>query len=492
MHLVTGSDGSQFCVPDVLPKGCPQALNANGSDPACRSFPITPKRAIDPNDKVGTLGASDPGFVAAAVPLNYVVHYENLATATAPAQVVVVSDPLDASKMDLSTFELGPISFGNITVVPNAGSKTFTGGADLRPEQDVIVAIKATLDPSTGMATWVFTSIDPYTGQLTDDPNAGFLPPNVNSPAGEGSVVFSVMPRNGLATGTAIKNRAQIVFDTNAPIATPTWLNTIDKDAPTSHISALPATVSTPSFSVQWSGTDAGSGVQDYTIYVSDNGGPFTASQTNVISTSAAFAGVVGHTYGFYSVARDLVGNVESKPQVAEASTQIGVGQSPPTALSYQLLFGSQSVTMPGGRTNLPWTAITGVKVTFSKPVTANCSSLAGVSVTGCSGSGTNTLTWTFGPLARATYITKVLGTTANAVVDLAGNPLGGGVDFAQALNVLPGDVSDDGNVASNDLVLVNNARALPYNVIYDVNGDGVVDINDVNLVRARIGAHLP
>ena len=277
-------------------------------------MPIIPARAIDPNDKVGTLGASDPGFVAAAVPLNYVVHYENLATATAPAQVVVVSDPLDASKMDLSTFELGPISFGNITLVPNAGSKTFTGGADLRPEQDVIVAIKATLDPSTGIATWVFTSIDAYAGQLTDDPNAGFLPPNVNSPAGEGSVVFSVMPRNGLATGTAIQNQAQVVFDTNAPIATPTWLNTIDKDAPTSHISALPATVSTPSFNVQWSGTDAGSGVQDYTIYVSDNGGAFTAFQANVTSTSAAFAGVVGHTYGFYSIARDLVGNVESKP----------------------------------------------------------------------------------------------------------------------------------------------------------------------------------
>ena len=199
-----------------------------------------------------------------------------------------------------------------------------------------------------------------------------------------------------------------------------------------------------------------------------------------------------GHTYGFYSIARDLVGNTESKPPVAEASTQVSVGQSPPTVSSYQVLFGSQSVTMPGGRTNLPWTAITGVKVTFSTPVTGNCSSLAGVSVTGCSGSGTNTLTWTFSALTRASYSTKILGTTANGVMDLAGNPLGGGIDVAQALNVLPGDISDDGNVASNDMVLVNNARALPYNVIDDVDGDGVVDMNDVNLVRARIGTHLP
>ena len=164
----------------------------------------------------------------------------------------------------------------------------------------------------------------------------------------------------------------------------------------------------------------------------------------------------------------------------------------PPTIVSYQVLFGSQSFTMPGGRTNLVWTTVTGVKVKFTKPVTGNAASLTGVGVTGFSGSGTNTLTWIFNPLARATYNTKVLGTTVNAVKDLAGSPLGGGVDFAQTLNVLPGDVSDDGNVASNDSVLVNNARSLPYNVIDDINGDGVVDINDVNLVRVRIGTHLP
>lgn len=164
----------------------------------------------------------------------------------------------------------------------------------------------------------------------------------------------------------------------------------------------------------------------------------------------------------------------------------------PPMVVSYQVLFGSQSFGVPGGRTNLPWTTITGVNVTFSQPVNGNCSSLTGVSVTGCSGFGTNTLTWTFSALTRATYNTKVLGTTANAVTDLTGNPLGGGIDFAQILNVLPGDVSDDGNVASSDMVLVFIARTLPYNVIDDINGDGVVDINDVNLVRARIGTHLP
>ena len=160
--------------------------------------------------------------------------------------------------------------------------------------------------------------------------------------------------------------------------------------------------------------------------------------QNDTSAISATFMGQLGHRYGFYSVGQDFVGNVESKPQVAEASTQVSFAQSPPTVVSYQVLFGLQSFTVPGGRTNLPWTTITGVKVTFSKPVTGNCSSLAGVSVAGCSGSGTNSLTWTLVHYAGP-YSTKVLGTTANAVTDLAGNPLGGGVDFAQALKVLPG-----------------------------------------------------
>jgi hypothetical protein len=59
-------------------------------------------------------------------------------------------------------------------------------------------------------------------------------------------------------------------------------------------------------------GTDVGAGVQDYTVYVSDNGGPFTAWQTNTTATQANFTDALGHTYGFYSIARDLVGNIEN------------------------------------------------------------------------------------------------------------------------------------------------------------------------------------
>ena len=74
-----------------------------------------------------------------------------------------------------------------------------------------------------------------------------------------------------------------------------------------------------------WSGEDDpdGSGLAGYDIYVSDNGGPFTAFLTGTTQTSATFTGQVGHTYAFYSVATDNVGHVEDFSATAEVSTQV-------------------------------------------------------------------------------------------------------------------------------------------------------------------------
>ncbi|HTS21715.1 MAG TPA: hypothetical protein VMN79_07870 [Casimicrobiaceae bacterium] len=318
------SSNGNWCMPekpDCSDHATVGALSA--IDPHCRKWPITPKKAVDPNDKLGTLGVSDQEFIGAGAPLNYAIHFENLATATAPAQIVVVTDQLDAQRLDLATFQLGPITFGAVTLVPQPGAQAFAGGVDLGLEQDLQVVVNAALDRSTGLVTWRFTSIDPATGQLTDDPDAGFLPPNVNAPAGEGSVVFTVMPKSGLATGTAIRNQAQVIFDTNAPIATPTWLNTVDRDPPVTHVAALAAVQSATTFPVQWTGTDAGAGIRDFSVYVSDNGGPFMLWQSQSIASSANFAGAVGHSYGFFALGTDLVGNAEAVKTAAEATTQV-------------------------------------------------------------------------------------------------------------------------------------------------------------------------
>jgi hypothetical protein len=97
----------------------------------------------------------------------------------------------------------------------------------------------------------------------------------------------------------------------------------IDATKPVSHVSALPATATTPNFSVQWSGTDATSGLANYTIYVSDNGGLFAPWLSNVTSTQAYYTGSLLHTYGFYSIALDVAGNQENPKTAAEATTHV-------------------------------------------------------------------------------------------------------------------------------------------------------------------------
>jgi virginiamycin B lyase len=93
---------------------------------------------------------------------------------------------------------------------------------------------------------------------------------------------------------------------------------------PTSHMSALPSTESVANFTVQWAGTDSGGpGVKNYSIYVSDNGGAFTPWLPLTPVTQAIYSGVLGHTYGFYSIAQDFIGNQENPKSAAEATTTV-------------------------------------------------------------------------------------------------------------------------------------------------------------------------
>lgn len=207
--------------------------------------------SFDPNDKLGPQGQGSEGYVSASAPLPYSVSFENKEAATASAQEVVVSDQLNSAALDLPSFGLGPMTFGDTLVVPPPGLSQYTTDVDLRPANNLIVRINAGLDMTTGLATWRFTSLDPATMLPTDDPLAGFLPPNVTSPEGQGSVLFTVMPKANLPTGIEIRNQATIVFDTNPPIVTPEWLDTIDNDRPVSYVAPLPATQTAGDFLVQ-------------------------------------------------------------------------------------------------------------------------------------------------------------------------------------------------------------------------------------------------
>ena len=280
----------------------------------------------DPNELEGPFGTGGARWVSGRQPLNYAVFFENEATASAPAHKVVVTTTLDPNA-DLSTVGLTGISVPGIqvpippTFVPAGGLNETTTNVDLRPSQNLLINIDAQLEPTNRVLTWTFTSIDATTGLPPSDPTVGFL-----APGSAGSAFFTVRARQSLPTGTKISDQATVVFDSNPPISTQTWMNTLDNTPPVSHVSALPTTTSSTIFTVQWTGTDVGGGIQDYTVYVSDNGGAFITFRPSTSETSATYSGEAGHTYGFYSIARDLVGNVEGAKSAAEATTQVVQG----------------------------------------------------------------------------------------------------------------------------------------------------------------------
>jgi hypothetical protein len=309
-------------------------------------IPVT--EAFDPNDKAGSTGSGAERWITPAEPLRYAVFFENLETATAPAQEVVVTDQLDPATMDLSTFALGPLGFGETTVVPPSGLSDFVTELDLRPAKDLLLRIEAHLDPATGVVTWRFTSLDPLTGELTEDPLAGFLPPNVSPPEGEGSVSFTVDPVADLATGTEIHNDASIVFDVNPPIVTSQWRNTIDADAPESQVDAAVPAICSQEIEVRWSGSDVGEGIRDFTVHVAEDGGPFTEWIADTAETSGTFIGRWGSSYEFYSVARDSTGNVESAPASADATAAIA--DCGPFDLAVTKIAVARTVTLTGRR----------------------------------------------------------------------------------------------------------------------------------------------
>ena len=254
-------------------------------------------------------------------PFTHQVEFENTPTATLPAARVVVTDQLDPTKVDLSTFTLGSLGWGSTVVSVPAGLKSYATTAAV--DATISVRVQGSVDTTTGLVRWTFDTIDPVTHLVPSDPTLGFLPPDTDGKKGQGAVTFTVMPNAGLAHATAIANKATVVFDANAPILTPTWTNTIDTTVPTTRVQAATGVVGTTNVAVSWSGTDTGSGIVAYTVYVSDNGGAYAAWQTNATATSAVYTGATGHTYTFYVRATDGAGNAEAAKSTAEATIAV-------------------------------------------------------------------------------------------------------------------------------------------------------------------------
>ena len=295
-------------------------------------------QSIDPNEKVGPAGYGPMRFIRNDRLLAYRIDFENDEDASAPAQVVQITDALDPD-LDWSTFELTEVGFGDflIPVPPKTQHFEQTQMMSFNGKY-FAVEIDIRLDPNTGELRALFSSMDPLVG-LPPAVDVGFLPPEDGTGRGMGYLSYLIKPKSDRPTGTDLRNIATIVFDFGEVINTnqvdphdPTAgtdpekeaFNTIDADMPVSEVAVLPATVDADRFEVRWSGVDGnGSGVRSYDVYVQEDGGSFSLWLDNVEFNSALFEGQSGHRYGFYSVATDHVGLVETGKRLAEAQTTV-------------------------------------------------------------------------------------------------------------------------------------------------------------------------
>ena len=272
--------------------------------------------SLDPNEKTGPLGYGQNHYIRGVDRLmNYNIFFENADSATAPAQQVLIIDTLDKNLFDLSTFRVNSFGIGLHTFSFPKDRTEFVNDYTISTDLAVRPIIK--LDTATGILTALFLSIDRRTGDIPVNPLVGFLPPNKTAPEGDGYLNYAVHLKAGLDDGTTVKNSAAIIFDNNEAILTKPWINIIDNNNPASSIKNA-TLVGDTSIRITTTGTDAASGVENYRLFASENGGQYV--QIGTVKDTVLYHAKPNTAYQFYVAAVDSVGNTEIKSARAEAA----------------------------------------------------------------------------------------------------------------------------------------------------------------------------
>ncbi|MBO5679531.1 MAG: dockerin type I repeat-containing protein [Bacteroidaceae bacterium] len=296
--------------------------------PNCPSYPkggggtSSPVNSYDPNAIYGYVSPSGSKYIAkdSVETVNYRIEFENdTAFATSSAHVVEIRDTLDARFFELATFAPTYICIGEKHEQLD-GTPNFVRTVDMRPQINTVVQVEGQYDEQTGIARWLFTSLDPMTMEPTDDVMQGFLPVNHDGTSGIGDVGYRIGVKKGLVDGTEISNRASIVFDSNEPILTPAWTNIVDGVCPESCVTDVTyKNDSIVTLSIE--GSDERSGIWKYDLYVQYGvGAPWIKeAELDADSTEVDFKIYDGLYYGFCTLATDSAGNVEQKLLQPEA-----------------------------------------------------------------------------------------------------------------------------------------------------------------------------
>ncbi|MCC9601047.1 carboxypeptidase regulatory-like domain-containing protein [Stieleria sp. JC731] len=490
--------------------------NPNGGNSPIRRNPILRFFNSDPNDILGPDGFGEQRWVSVTDDLQYRIRFENdPLVANAPVQQLRITQTLD-SDLDPRSFRLGDFGIGETVFSVPANVAAFSKRFDRVEEDGIFIDVVAGIDIASREVFWEILAIDPATGLEPFDPLLGFLPPNLMPPEGDGFVTYSVRPSRTSITGDIIDAEARIIFDINEPIDTPPIFNTIDAVAPTSEVDALPSQVTETTFDVSWSGTDDedGSAVASYDVFVSINDGPYEKWLGRTTLTTAQYVGELGHTYAFYSVARDNAGKIEAIPQAPDAlaSTPPAPDDISPTviqtviqagmtqrsyvdlltftfdeATNLEAMIADGAITGAVTLTNLGVNADTDTDVLI--PLTADQ-----FRYTFDEETGTSQITWSLDQFAGGRQSLEdgfyQVTFAAAQVTDLAGNRLDGnadgtaGDDYSFYFHKLTGDADGNGVVDALDRSIVLDSLGRfsntdDFDANADLDRDGRISVRD-------------
>lgn len=226
----------------------------------------------DPNEMCGPQGVGEQHYIAGEQTIGYTIMFENKAEAGDAAYRVRISDILDEEVFDVSTVRFGGTSHDGV-------------GYNWKMSRE------------GNKLSWDIEGIE--------------LPPNVNAPEGEGFVTFTVNLKPGLADGTIISNKAEIIFDKNYPIETNEYTNTLDLTAPVTTMSEANYDTANELIAINCNSYDAASGVDSYQLFVSKDGGDYSCAGQFPDKVFYSVPAGDGATYSFYVLAIDRVGNAE-------------------------------------------------------------------------------------------------------------------------------------------------------------------------------------
>jgi hypothetical protein len=210
----------------------------------------------------------------------------------------------------------GPTGVGT----PKGVTAFAAGGVDTTPPQTTIESGPSGPTPDS-TPTFAFSSSEPGSSFECRLDAAGFAPcssPYTSTPLGDAAHTFEVRAKDGAGNTDPSPASRSFAVDTTVPVSAAT----------------APASANSTSIAISYTASDSGSGLASVELWAKPPGaGSYSKVATDSSpSTSGSFpytAASGDGTYSFYTRARDLAGNHEDEPAVADATTIVNTAGEP-------------------------------------------------------------------------------------------------------------------------------------------------------------------